>query len=88
MCRLGFCLMVDPFRQAAGPLGEVGVSAFIHSLLTTYAGRCQKTRRVTGHVWRGRFQAFVIGADGHLRTVLRYIERNPVCAAFGDVLWC
>jgi putative transposase len=34
----------------------------------------------SGHVWQGRFKAFPIEADAHLRVVLRYIERNPLRA--------
>ena len=36
--------------------------------------------RTSGHVWQGRFKAFPIQEDGHLVTVLRYVERNPVRA--------
>src|SRR5205807_5924444 len=33
-----------------------------------------------GHVWQGRFKSPVIQDDGHLLTVLRYIEANPLRA--------
>lgn len=39
----------------------------------------------TGHLYQGRFQSFPIQSDGHLLTVLRYVERNPVRANFTDL---
>jgi len=34
----------------------------------------------SGHVWQGRYRSFPIEPGGHLLTVLRYVERNPVRA--------
>ncbi len=34
-----------------------------------------------GHLYQGRFKAFPVQEDDHLRVVLRYIERNPLGAA-------
>jgi putative transposase len=34
----------------------------------------------SGQVWQGRFKAFPIQEDDHLRVVLRYVERNPLRA--------
>ena len=36
----------------------------------------------TGHLYQGRFKSFPIQSDGHLLTVMRYVERNPVRADF------
>ena len=36
--------------------------------------------RTTGHIWLGRFKAFAIQEDDHLRVILRYVERNPLRA--------
>src|SRR5262249_55908723 len=33
-----------------------------------------------GHVYQGRFKSFPVQSDEHLRTVLRYVERNPLRA--------
>ena len=38
--------------------------------------------RGTGHLYQGRFKSFPIQSDGHLLTVMRYVERNPVRANF------
>ena len=34
----------------------------------------------TGHLYQGRFKSFPIQTVGHLWTVMRYVERNPVRA--------
>jgi hypothetical protein len=44
------------------------------------AARLRQRHRGSGHVWQGRFKAFPIAADEHLRSVLRYVERNPLRA--------
>ena len=36
----------------------------------------------TGHLYQGRFKSFPVQTDGHLLTVMRYVERNPVRANF------
>ncbi len=35
-----------------------------------------------GHLYQGRLKSFPIQSDGHLLTVMRYVERNPVRANF------
>ncbi len=39
----------------------------------------------TGHLYQGRFKSFRIQTDGHLLTVMRYVERNPVRADFVEL---
>ncbi len=45
----------------------------------------------TGHVYQGRYKSFAIQDDGHLSTVCRYVERNPLRAGLvqssADWLW-
>jgi putative transposase len=49
--------------------------------LTTQVRRYQRHYHSSGHIWQGRFKAFPVQEDDHLRVVLRYIERNPLRAA-------
>jgi putative transposase len=48
------------------------LSSHVHGYRKRYGG--------SGHVWQGRFKAFPIEQDDHLRVVLRYVERNPLRA--------
>jgi putative transposase len=49
-------------------------------LLTTHDRHRHRHYGTGGHVWQGRIKAFPIQDDGHLGTVLRYVERNPMRA--------
>ena len=53
----------------------------MHWLLTTHIRRYQRHYHSSGHIWQGRFKAFPVQEDDHLRVVLRYIERNALRAA-------
>lgn len=79
-------LSPSPVAQADGDL-----SRFMQGLLTAHVWRHHRHYQSSGHVWQGRFKAFPIQQDGHLLTVLRYIERNPLRAKLAtraqDWLW-
>ena len=49
--------------------------------MNLHVRRYQRHYHSTGHIWQGRFKAFPIEHDEHLRVVLRYVERNPLRAA-------
>jgi putative transposase len=47
---------------------------------TCHVRRYHRQHRSSGHVWQGRFKAFVAQNGAHLLSVLRYVEYNPVRA--------
>jgi putative transposase len=73
--------MPNHFHLAAWPRGDGDLSRWMHWLLTTHVRRYRRHYRSSGQIWQGRFQAFPIQEDDHLRAVLRSIERNPLRAA-------
>ncbi|WP_406698306.1 transposase [Singulisphaera sp. Ch08] len=77
---IAYCLMPNHFHLALWPRDDGDLSRWMHWLLTTHVRRYLRHYHSTGHVWQGRFKAFPIQADEHLRVVLRYIERNPLRA--------
>ncbi|MGO9600358.1 MAG: transposase [Isosphaeraceae bacterium] len=77
---LAYCVMPNHFHLALWPLGDGDQGRGMHWLPTAHGRRYQRHHHSTGHVWHGRFQAFPIQEDDHLRVVLRYIERNPLRA--------
>ena len=77
---LGYCLMPNHVHLVLRPAEGRDLSRFMQWLLTAHAARLHRRRGTTGHVWQGRFKAFVIQADDHLWTVLRYVERNALRA--------
>jgi putative transposase len=74
---LAFCLMPNHFHLVLWPEGDGDLSR-MHWLMTAHVRRYLRVHRSGGHVWQGRFRAFPIEVDGHLLTVLRYVERNPL----------
>lgn len=63
------------------------VSEFFRRLTVTHTMRWHAHYQTggTGHLYQGRFKSFPIQTDGHLLTVMRYVERNPVRAGFIDL---
>ena len=47
-------------------------------LINLHVRRGQRHYHSTGRIWRGRFKAFTVEQDEHLRIVLHYVERNPL----------
>ncbi len=77
---LAYCLMPNHFHGAVWPRADGDLSRWMQWLLTAHVRRYHRHYRSSGHVWQGRCKAFPIQQDGHLLTVLRYIERNPLRA--------
>jgi putative transposase len=77
---LGYCLMTNHFHLLLRPESGQSISRILQSLTVTHTWRYHKRHRSSGHVWQGRFKSPVIQDDGHLLTVLRYIEANPLRA--------
>jgi len=77
---LSYVLIPNHFHLVLWPHGDGDLGRWMQWLLTSHVRRHHRRRRTSGHVWQGRFKAFPIQEDGHLVTVLRYVERNPVRA--------
>ncbi|WP_169975727.1 transposase [Tautonia rosea] len=77
---LGYCLMPNHFHLVLRPHGDGELSSWMQWLLTTHVRRYHRHYGSSGHVWQGRFKAFPCQNDGHLLTVLRYVERNALRA--------
>lgn len=77
---LAFCVMPNHFHLALWPRQDGQLSDYMAWLLTAHVRRYHQHYHSSGHIWQGRFKSFPIEDDGHLLTVLRYIERNPVRA--------
>ncbi len=76
----GYCLMSNHFHLLLRPEPGVAISRILQSLTVAHTWRFHRRHRSVGHVWQGRFKSPVVQDDGHLWTVLRYIEANPLRA--------
>lgn len=74
------CLMPNHFHVVARPAEGKDLGRWMHWVLTTYVRRRRHAGKESGHLWQGRYKAFPVEQDGHLLTVLRYVERNALRA--------
>ena len=81
---LAYCVMPNHWHFVVWPREDGGreVSEFFRWLTVTHAQRYHAAHGTsgTGPLYQGRFKCFPIQSDGHLLTVLRYVERNPLRA--------
>jgi putative transposase len=75
---LAFCVMPNHFHLVVSQEAAKDVSRWMHWLLTTHVHRHHLKYGTSGRIWQGRFKAFPIEQDGHLLTVMRYVERNAL----------
>ncbi len=59
---------------------EPNLSRGMHWLNSRYAGWFNRTYKRRGHLFEGRFKAFLIDKETYLAEVLRYVVLNPVRA--------
>lgn len=59
---------------------QANLSRGMHWLNSTYAGWFNHRHGRCGHLFQGRFKAFLIEKERYLREVLRYVALNPVRA--------
>ena len=77
---LAYCLMPNHFHFVLWSYVDGDISRWVHWLLTAHTKRHHRIKGTSGRIWQGRFKAFPIQQDGHLLTVMRYVERNPLRA--------
>jgi len=77
---LAYCLMPNHFHFVLWPIADGDLSTWMAWLMNAHVRRYHQHYHSSGHIWQGRFKAFPIEEDDHLRVVLRYVERNPLRA--------
>jgi putative transposase len=79
---LAWCVMSNHWHLVLWPRQDGELSSFMRWLTTTHVRRWHEHRHSMGqgHVYQGRFKSFPVQEDGHLLTVMRYVERNPLRA--------
>lgn len=79
---LAYTLMPNHWHLLLYPRKNGDVSAFMQWLTLTHTQQYHaKTRTIGyGHLYQGRYKAFIVEKDSYFLTVIKYIERNPVRA--------
>lgn len=74
-----FCLMSNHLHLAL-QAGEQSLSAGMQNLAFRYTRHINARRKQTGHLFQGRFKAFLVDRDRYGLALVRYIHLNPVRA--------
>jgi len=74
------CLMPNQFHVVIRPRANGDLGGWVQWMLMAHARRGHRRYRTSSHVLHGRFKAFPIQDDDHLRTVVRSVERNALRA--------
>jgi REP-associated tyrosine transposase len=79
---LAFSLMPNHWHFVLWPELDGQLTDFCRWLAHTHSMRWHAHYHTsgTGHIYQGRFKAFVVEGDEHLYAVCRYVERNPLRA--------
>src|SRR5689334_20233255 len=76
----GYCVMPNHWHLALWPSADNIVQRFLYRLTSEHVRHWRKRWETAGHVYQGRYRAFVVSTDDYYLNLLRYIERNPVRA--------
>ena len=76
---LAFCLM-DNHVHLAVERGEEKLSRVMLALQSSYTQAFNRRHGRVGHLFQGRYQAFLVEKERYLLALIRYIHRNPVRA--------
>lgn len=76
----GWCVMPNHYHLVLETARET-LSYGMRRLNSAYAQQFNRRHNRVGHVFQGRFKAFVVGNENYLLTLLRYVELNPWRAA-------
>lgn len=76
-----FCLMPNHFHLVL-ETPNANLVAGMQWLLSTYTLRLNHRRKLTGHLFSGRYKALLVdgSAEGYLKTVCDYVHLNPARA--------
>lgn len=74
-----FCLMGTHYHLVVEAV-RAGLSAGVHWLNGFYAQRFNARHDRTGHLFGGRFHAWLLDDEEHFRETCRYVALNPVRA--------
>lgn len=79
---LAYCIMPNHFHFALQPKQDGDVQEFMGWLTKTQTQRWHVAHDTVGHghLYQGRYKAFIVNTDEYFMTLMRYIEQNPLRA--------
>ncbi len=79
-----YCLMSNHFHFLL-ETKKPNLSKFMKYLLGIYTLRFNRTHKRVGHLFQGRYKAYLVDQDSYLLELSRYIHLNPVKAGMTDL---
>lgn len=76
---IAYCLMNNHIHLLV-KRNKIPLSRFMRILETTYAIYFNRKFNLVGHVFQGRYKAYIILDERHLYSIVQYIHYNPVVA--------
>lgn len=83
---LAFCLMNNHVHLAL-ETGQQPLSRIMAGLQSSYTQSFNRRHRRAGHLFQGRYKAFVVEKDRYLLALVRYVHDNPVRARVVERSW-
>jgi len=83
---IAFCLMINHVHFIVIPENENALSKVFNTVHMRYSQYFNRTNRIAGHLWQGRFYSCVL-SEPHFISAVRYVERNPVRAKLTENAW-
>ncbi len=79
---LAYTIMPNHWHLVLLPRKDGDLAIFMHWLSTTHTRRVHVATKTVGagHLYQGRYKSFLVEDDNYLRTLIKYVERNPVRA--------
>ena len=88
---LAFCLMTNHVHLAMRA-SRFPLSRFMAGLQSSYTQWFNRRHKRVGHLFQGRYKAFLVQEDPYLLALVRYIHENPQSARLAeraeDYAWC
>jgi putative transposase len=78
-----YCLMSNHVHFVCVPLKDDSLSRTFHTLHMRYSQYFHHKKRLTGHLWQGRFFSCALDNE-HVYAAVKYVENNPVRAKVAD----
>ncbi|MDO9528346.1 MAG: transposase [Syntrophales bacterium] len=72
-----YCLMPNHVHFVCVPRNDDSLARTFNTLHMRYSQYYNRKRKVTGHLWQGRFFSCILD-ERHLFAAIRYVENNPV----------
>ena len=74
-----YCVQINHFHCYV-QTAEANLGRFMQSFLTSFSVSYNRRHGTSGHVFQGRYKAFLVEEESHYRDqVSRYIHLNPAC---------